>query len=153
MCDRQSGEGLWILLSVLVLPIERQIEVIGGLTDDEHEINDKMFVSNSLLFSDALYCYGYSWVDQDFDFLYDFEEHKPSRLQEAFIAAIAGTSTLDKYKSQFINSVEWAEVRRLGSLILEMSGLPPNPVEQPIDFNEYLEIVIDPEHGLIAINC
>lgn len=41
----------------------------------------------------------------------------------------------------------------MGLEILERSGLPPNPPESAIDFNEYLEIVIDPEHGLICINC
>ena len=61
---------LWTLLSVFTLTIEDQITFIGGLTNDELEVRDKMFISNSLLLKHALICREKSWVDE-FSFLYD----------------------------------------------------------------------------------
>ena len=37
--------------------------------------------------------------------------------------------------------------------LLQMSELPSNLPNKVIDFNEYLEIVIDPNYGLVCINC
>ena len=152
MSYRMSGEALWTFLSLFTLPVEKQIELIGGLTDDEQVTRDKFFVSNSLLLSNAIWCRRDSWIE-DFDFLYDYERQGFSELQIRFNTALSNTSQVDIYKKDYIESEQWRELRRVGLEILERSGLPPNPPESAIDFNEYLEIVIDPEHGLICINC
>ena len=105
---------LWTLLSVFTLTIEDQITFIGGLTNDELEVRDKMFISNSLLLKHALICREKSWVDE-FSFLYDDKNEDFSEIQKSFISAIDALSDeVCVYKKDYIESKEWHLVRSVG---------------------------------------
>ena len=93
------------------------------------------------------------WVDE-FSFLYDDKNEDFSEIQKSFISAIDALSDeVCVYKKDYIESKEWHLVRSVGLDILQMSELPSNLPNKVIDFNEYLEIVIDPNYGLVCINC
>jgi hypothetical protein len=143
----KEGDMLWIFLSLLTLPVDKQIYLIGGLMDDDDIVQDKFFVSNSKLLTCALSRFCHSWVDEGFNFFLDIDSQTNSSLYQDFQKAISEAGGFNIYKKDFITRIEWHNLRHVAEVILEKSGLPACNIAEPIDFNDFMEMVVDPVTG------
>lgn len=141
-----NSEILWMLLSILSLPTENQILLIG-----EKENLDNHMDNSFRQFASALEAYEYSFVD-DFDFLYDTQRSQYSSIQQSFSEALAKLSDSDMNKISFFYGKNWRLVREAGKNILEKTELPLFEPLEVIDFNELLEFVYDDNGVLIGYN-
>ncbi len=128
----ESGETFWMFLSLLSLPVEKQIEILGGLpTKDDPLVTDYSQNPASNLLA-VLYEYYSGWLDE-------FFPNCPNA--EALYLAVNGGKEFKFSQDNFIHDDEWEELRTLAKRALKESGLEPFPVPDRIDFDRYIEIV------------
>lgn len=126
----ESGETFWLMISLLCLPVEEQIEIIGGLPDEGDELaNDYERNPASFLLS-TIYEYYNGWLDE-------FYPNCPCA--EALYDAVNGGSEFLMTRDAYVNSDSWKRLRELARMALEESGLPLFPVPDKINFDKYIE--------------
>ena len=141
MYYEDSSDLFWKLISILTLPIEKQINIIGKLP--EKQFKDP-YITNLYLFHCSLETYIGSWIDE-FDFLYIDEQ--PSALYKDFIEAIDTIDYTDCLTTQdFIKNRKWNHLRALAKEFLAKSGLPAIEIQEFVNFGEYVRVFIN-EYG------
>lgn len=134
MQPSQSAETFWMLLSLLCLPIDKQIEIIGGVPKDDDPITGKIDLVNNPASQliDTLVQYYNGWWDE-------FEPNVGSA--EELYRMIDGGEPIGFTEADFISSESWKKLRQLAKASLNEVGLEPWPVPEKINFADYIEIV------------
>lgn len=137
----QSGNTLWMLVGVLTLPISEQERVIGGINSNKDECSNHLvqFLSALQVFQDSFYDH------------FDFELNGEFEIYEKFKQLLR----CNHFKMDidgFYNDESWNNLRKSGTELLKVTGLP---VYEPIDiinFEDFLEFVYDDNGNLVALN-
>ena len=129
----QTAETFWMLLSLLCLPVDRQMEIIGGVAKDGCLEGQNNFVNNpASQLIDTMYQYYNGWWDE-------FEPAVENA--EKLFQMLDGGSIFGFTEQDFISGYSWIELRKLAKAVLEEAKLEPWPVPNKIDFSDYIEIV------------
>ncbi len=132
MKPTESGEMFWMLLSLLILPVEKQLEIIGELPYERGSLAIDTAKNPAVYLLDTLSEYYAGWLDE-------FYPNCPNA--EALYSAINGGIDFKLSQKGFINDKSWNKLRGLAKLSLKEAGLDPFPVPERIDFNDYIEII------------
>ena len=131
MDTSQSVETFWMLLSLLVLPVDKQIEIISDLPEQGDPLAYDYSRNPASHLLSTMFEYWSGWLDE-------FYPDCPSA--QKLYDAINGGMDFKMSRQGFIKGEQWVELRRLAKLSLEEAGLGPFPVPEKIDFNHYIEI-------------
>ena len=122
-----------MFLSLLCLPLEKQLELIGDVP-----VEGKGLVSKHGTNADNIL-----WVLQEY-YSGWFDEVSEAGAGKSIIALIeSGAFKQVNYLDDFQQSKPWVELRQLAKQAIEQSGLEYWPIEQTIDFHEsgYLPVI------------
>lgn len=119
-----SDEIIWMTLSLLILPPEEQIKIIGGKGEDRSEKLKNAGHILGMLFD---FCNG--WLD---------EMHPNTQNAEKLFEYI-NNRKFEYSVASFIDGNNWNELRKLAKLTLEESGFEPWPLPKRIKFSDYSE--------------
>lgn len=140
-----SGETFWMLLSLLVLPVEEQVRVIGGLPETASKIEGPKYYGDPYVFPEdlkdnnaisllsMLATYSSGWLDE-----FDPDCPNARRIDEM---AGGGKVIFGYSLGDFKNKDEWKLLRSLAKDSLKEVELDIWEVPDRIEFEKYLEIV------------
>lgn len=127
-----SGEVFWMLLSLLSLPVNQQLGILGVPDDDEDLSSSDDECEQLAYLLGTLSEYYSGWVDE-------FYPNCP--YAQSLYSKINGEADFKCQVQAFIGDNEWIELRELAKNALIEAGLPHFPVPATIDFSQYIEIV------------
>lgn len=133
-----SGETIWMFISLLTLPVDHQLKIIGGVPHRGNPALKDYTRNNAIHLLSVIGEYYISWLDE-------FYPECPNA--EALIDFVETMGFYYSYED-FKEGDEWNELRRLAKAALEEVGLEPWPVPDSINFNDYIEI-IHPKYGML----
>jgi hypothetical protein len=128
---KDSADVMWLLLSLLILPVEKQIEVIGGIPAKGDLLTREFSRNNAALLLRALEEFSVSWSD----------EFEPSCSAAKQLVDIVSTMSSEQCLDSFLDGSEWRRLRKLASEALREVGLEPHPVPQRLDLADYVEVL------------
>ena len=142
-----TPQMLWTLLSVLTVPMEEQLRLIGAETvlfDEEGN-----GYSGIYFYQCALSRYRHSWVDE-FDFMLNDEVHPT--WQEQLEQSYSVLRSLGRPIEYFKSSSEWQVFRAFVPKLLERVGLPPDPPAVPLDYDDYMRVMINADGFFVGLD-
>jgi hypothetical protein len=122
-------ETIWMFFSLLTLPVDRQIEIIGGVPHQGEPLVGNLRDNAGLLLS-TMQEYYIGWWDE-------FAPECPNA--EVLFDFINKMTEPGSYEN-FTEGDQWKKLRRLAKAVLDEVGLDPWPVPNRIDFNDYIEV-------------
>jgi hypothetical protein len=133
MEPNQTAETFWMLLSLLCLPVDRQIEIIGDIPKGDFADGKVDFVNNpASQLIDTMIQYYNGWWDE-------FEPNVENA--EKLFRMIDGGTCFGFTENDFVSGQSWNKLRELAKAALDEAKMEFWPVPDKIDFSDYIEIV------------
>jgi hypothetical protein len=120
-----SAEVLWLALSFLALPLQRQSELLEPSAGE----TGNAVVSDADLLQYVIETHAVAWQDE-------FEPCVSFQTLLDLFTRLPYPSTYE----QFLFSPTWAEARMLAAASLSEAGLPSWSIEVPLSFEQYVEV-------------
>jgi len=126
-----TGEPFWLFLSILCLPIEEQLEIIGGVPSKKDNSKISMHGTNADHLLWALEEYYNGWYDE-------IDENGPG--EEIITLIQSGSFEQINYLESFVEGKSWLKIRSLAKEAIKQAKLEPWPINGTINFYEYIEL-------------
>ncbi|WAU72729.1 hypothetical protein [Acinetobacter sp. TR11] len=142
---KTSIDIVWDLLSVFTFSPERQEKVITAwFVDHKKYYKITKEISEVSVFLDAFINYKATWMNEFFDV--DEVEILFGQMMDIY-------NTMDKnYTTACLYSKKWKEMCYFGKKALEVVGLEANEDVCYIDYGRLVELVVNENYEIIAVN-
>jgi hypothetical protein len=137
MKPSNSGETFWMFLSLLCLPLEKQLAIIGGVASSGDESTAKHGTNADLVL----------WVLQEYYIGWFDEVNEGGAAREIMDLIETDVFGSRNYLSDFKEAEAWIKLRGLAAQALFEAGLDLWPIDGTIDFNEFIELQYSQEIG------
>ncbi|WP_374536726.1 hypothetical protein [Chitinimonas taiwanensis] len=130
MNPENPGETYWMFLSLLCLPIDKQLELIGGVP-----LNSTSHISMHGTNADHVL-----WVIEEYYIGWFDEVSKGGAAEEIQELIQTGAFGFPNYLMDFIDGAQWKKLRSLACMAISQAGLDVWPIDRAIDFNDFIEL-------------
>lgn len=134
MHPSQSAETFWLLLSLLCLPLERQVEIIGLAEYESSNSDLDLVYSPASQLLSAMYQYFNGWWDE-------FEPNVKNA--EKIFSMLSSGLDFGFTTNDYMYGGNWGVLRTLARKTLDEAEMELWPVPEKINFSDYIEIVDD----------